>query len=747
MTRRLMQASRSYRPVLAVLLAIAAVGLSSCATTAPRAASKPASTALDLRRAIQQPTPRSFATVPATARPPTDRRGADEHLGRGGLIDGAAARAAPSDASTATGDIVFNFDHQPIAGVVQVVVGKILKRSYSIAPGVKGEITFATSTPVSKSQTLPILEMLLAWTGNTLVEQDGAFIVTPASGAAQGVLVPRLRAPAPSHGAEAELFPLHYIAAAEMAKLLTPFARPHALLLIDPEHNLLILQGSGDELANYARTIRIFDVDWLHGMSVGVYALHHATVKELLPELESAFGPKSRTPLAGMLRFLPLERANAIGVLTPQPAYLDEVHAWIQRMDQAAQSTALHVYAVQNIKATDLAADLSSLYGGHNGAGSSEGAPVAPGLRPVTLSNSGMGSGSGYGNGNTGSGSGMGLGLNGASGLNPVSTPARVSLSTKNGIHLTAIRDSNQLLVRCSESQWRDLLPAIQALDVAPVEVEIETRILEVELTGEMKLGVQWYLSGLIGTQTGSPPNTSLLGRKHSGAVGLGGAAYDPANDALFYSFVSHNIQGVLHAIETNANTRVLSTPSLVVLNNHEASITVGDKIPVIQNYISGGLLPNGSTGSTGTLSVGEVQYISTGIMLDVRPRVNPGGRVYLDLDQVVSQPGVQDAVGNYTILNRQLTTSIVMRDGETVLLGGLIQQNDVNSDAGVPFLTRIPVLGRLFGTTDKNRARTELILLITPHVIPDTARARAITREYEQDFQGLGLHQRKGAH
>jgi len=166
----------------------------------------------------------------------------------------------------------------------------------------------------------------------------------------------------------------------------------------------------------------------------------------------------------------------------------------------------------------------------------------------------------------------------------------------------------------------------------------------------------------------------------------------------------------------------------------------VGDKIPVIQNYISGGLLPTSSTTPTsGALSVGEVQYIDTGIMLDVRPRVNPGGRVYLDLDQIVSQPGTQDAVGNYTILNRQLTTSVALRDGETLLLGGLIQQNTAQTDNGVPLLSDIPVLGKLFGSTNNTRARTELILLITPHVIPNRARARAITREYEEDLQHLG--------
>lgn len=720
-----------------IVLPILALALAGCATSVPRTQPKPTSTSVVSNLELR-PTAQSFAPMPPAIQHPASAHVADVQVGTRGLIDTAAARALPSATPAANGSIIFNFDDQPIAGVVQVILGKVLKRNYSIAPGVHGHITFATAAPVTPQQALPILEMLLSWTGNTLVEQSGTFVVAPANGASAGVLAPSLLAPAPSSGAEAELFPLHYIAAAEMAKLLAPFARPHAVLLVDPQHNLLVVQGTPDELANYARTIHIFDVDWFKGMSVGVYALRHAQVKTLLPELQSAFGSKSNTPMAGMLHFLPIERTNAIVVISLQPAYLTEIHRWIRRMDRAANSATLHVYQVQNIKATSLAEDLSSLYGSTNGASAPSG-QVAPGLQPVQLGS--PGTSSGYGMTGTGQGAGgSGVGLTSAQGLNPLSTPARISVSTANGIHITAIRDSNQLLVRCSESQWQDLLPAIQSLDVAPLEVEIQTRILEVELTGNLQYGVQWYLGGLVGTQPGSPPTGSQLGRQHSAALGFGGAAYNATSDALYYSFESHNVQGIVQALESTGNTRVLSAPTLVVLNNHEASITVGDKIPVIQNYISGGLLPTtGTTSTSGALSVGEVQYIDTGIMLDVRPRVNPGGRVYLDLDQIVSQPGTQDAVGNYTILNRQLTTSVALRDGETLLLGGLIQQNTAQTDNGVPLLSDIPVLGKLFGSTNNSHARTELILLITPHVIPNRARARAITREYEEDLQHLG--------
>jgi general secretion pathway protein D len=178
-----------------------------------------------------------------------------------------------------------------------------------------------------------------------------------------------------------------------------------------------------------------------------------------------------------------------------------------------------------------------------------------------------------------------------------------------------------------------------------------------------------------------------------------------------------------------------LSAPSTVVLNNQETTFKVGEKIPVVQTY----LVPGVGTGSaTDAFNAGQVQYIDTGVLLDVVPRVSPGGLVYMDIQQVVSKPTTQDKFGNYTITNRALSTEVAVQSGQTVLLGGLIQQTDMTQDSGVPFLSRIPVLGRLFGTTDRKRDRTELIVLITPRIIRNPEDARRVTDEYQTKFESL---------
>ncbi len=205
--------------------------------------------------------------------------------------------------------------------------------------------------------------------------------------------------------------------------------------------------------------------------------------------------------------------------------------------------------------------------------------------------------------------------------------------------------------------------------------------------------------------------------------------------NALFYSFAGNNLQFALKALETSGDAKVLSAPSTVVLNNQETTFKVGEKIPVVQNYYVPGLGVGSTTGNT---SVGQVQYIDTGVLLDVVPRVSPGGLVYLDVQQIVSKPTTQDQYGNYTITNRALSTEVAVQSGQTVLLGGLIQQTDTTQDNGVPFLNRIPFLGRLFGTTDRKKDRTELIVLITPRIIRNPEDARRITDEYQTQFDSL---------
>ncbi len=710
---------RSIPVCLAVVIAVLLAGCASAPTLRVNAAPAPVTTT------------GAATTVPVVepeAAAPMEHT--DLHSGTGTLIDAAAARPR-SLRIEAKGEVVFNFENQPVDAVVKAILGDLLKQNYAIAPGVQGAVTFATAEPVRRADALPILEMLLSWTNNALVERDGSYLVLPTKDAIAGNVVPSLGAAVPARGFQARLFPLHYIAAQEMQKLLKPFARPDAFLLVDNARNLLVLAGTPDDLANYARTIHIFDVDWLKGMSVGVYALQRADVKSLLPELDKLFGPKGDTPLAGMLRFIPLERTNSIVVITPQPAYLEEVRDWIARMDRGGgNSDQLYVYDVRNVQASYLADYLNQIYNGAAPAPRENHGRVAPTLAPTTLQG-GMSSGAAGGSSPTQSY----MQMPGQRAARPSAPQVSAgSQNGENGVRITAVDENNQLLVRCRPGQWSEILAAIKRLDLVPLQVQIEARILEVQLTGAFQFGVQWYLQGLTGSQPGSPPGYAQPNNPRQGAMGLGGVAYNPSN-ALFYSFINSRVQVALQGLETSGNTRVLSAPSVVVMNNQEATIQVGDQVPVNQTYFVPGISGGGTSSQ---LTLGSVQYISTGVILDVTPRVNPGGLVYLDITQQVSTPGNKDQYGNYTISQRALTTQVAVQSGHTVLLGGLIQQNSSNTDSGVPFLNRIPLLGRLFGTTQRSNNRTELIVLITPRVIANSQQAEQITDEYQRQFQSL---------
>jgi len=671
--------------------------------------------------------------------------------------------ARPVPVAAGQGTVTFNFENQPVESVVKAILGDLLHENYSITPGVQGNVSFSTSQPVTAEQALPILETLLSWTNNALVRTNGRYVVMAAKDAVAGNLVPSMGASAPPGGMQARLFPLHFISATEMQKLIKPFARPDSTLLADPTRNVLVMAGTASELDNYQRTVATFDVDWLRGMSVGVFSLQRADVKDLTPTLDKLFGDKGNTPMAGMLRFIPVERTNSLVVISPQPAYLEEVRSWIDRIDRGGgNEPQLYVYDVRNVQASDLADYLSDIYGGGSGGsgGSSDrGGRTGQGLTSGTLGGgdsdlgnrggSGLGSttgsfgnssssstGSGLLNTSTGtslngsSGSGYSMGSSGSSGggLDDDSSSRKQhggGVTTEDGVRITSVDNNNQLMVRARPSQWTEIEQAIKRLDAVPLQVQIETRILEVALTGSFQFGVQWYLEGLVGGTNGT---VGQPGNNQQYALGGGGNQY--GGESFFYSFVNNNLNVALRAMETSGNTKTLSAPSLVVLNNQKAHIQVGDKIPVTQTYVN----TNSNTDNT----LGQVEYLDTGVILNVRPRVNPGGLVYLNINQVVSAAGTANAAGNVPIQQREVATQVAVQSGQTVLLGGLIKQQEGVTDTGIPGLNRIPIFGRLFGQTQRNRDRTELIVLITPRVITNGEQARQVTDEYQQKFESL---------
>ena len=642
------------------------------------------------------------------------------------------------------GQVTFNFENQPIQAVVKAILGDMLQENYTIAPNVGGNVTYSTSRPIRREDAMPVLEMLLSWTGNALVHEGGRYTVLQAKDAIPGKLTPRIGA-TQQPGYALRIFPLKYISPSEMAKLMKPYAKPDAFVQVDPNRSLLVLAGTPSELDNYQRTIDTFDVDWMKSMSIGVFTLQHVEVAKLLPDLLKIFGTEGESPLAGMFRFMPIEQTNAIVVITPQKEYLKQAEEWLYRLDRGGSenSTQLYVYNVKNLKSDDLADYLSEIFLGTTGGSrrSSTSGNVGQGLKPVTIGGiGGMG----------------GSSMNYKNSLRPPSTqekgtPAATPASggaaggnKETDIRISSISDNNQLMVMATPYEWDNIQNAIHRLDVEPLQVQIEARILEVSLTGGLQYGVQWWL-GSLQTANGTyanPRSPYEYPNAHNRLASTIGAVGPPASGngaaSVFWSYINSKFQVQISALETSGQAKTLSAPSLVVNNNQEAQLSVGQQIPVQQISYTG-LTSTGTTTGTNALGLSSVQYLNTGVTLDVKPRVNPGGLVYMDISQEVSNPGPPATTGgNPPINQRQIQTQVAVQSGQTILLGGLIRDDESTGKSGVPFLSKVPLLRDLFGSTNKSKNRTELIVLITPRVISNSDEARQMTEDYSRQFESL---------
>lgn len=694
------------------------------------------------------------ATVPA----PTISRGGDplagiapetpDNVGAGGEAEAATATAtpdpfaaqitpgtgrvinervagAPAPSLDLPGEATFNFEGEPVHAVVKAILGDLLQQNYVIAPGVQGQVTLATPRPVNAAQALSLLEMVLGWNNARLVWSDGRYNVLPTEQAIAGNLSPRTGPVTNARGYEVRAVPLEYISAAEMKKVLEPYARPNAVVNVDNARNMITLAGTRSELQNYLRTVQIFDVDWLAGMSVGVFPIQSGEAAQIVDELNNIFGEGGSTPISGMFRFMPLEGQNAVMVITPQAKYLREARTWIERLDAGGgEGARLYTYEVLYMKAPDLADQLSSVFGSGGGSSSSNGndAPpsMMPGLDPVRVrsintpapdaadpkarAENAANASQNSSNGND-SGSSRGDGI---------------ALGSSEDVSISAVEESNALLVRATPGQWESIRRAIERLDVMPLQVHIEAQVVEVELTGELRYGVDWFF------RNAQPTNILDGGTiREQGTLGRG----------LIWNFVGGDTTAILTALDNASNVHLLSTPSVLVRNNAEAKLDVGTKIPV--NSTSFNPIDGGNDNGTYT----QVQYLDTGVILTVTPRISRDGTVFMEIEQEVSSAGAaraDDPTGNLPINKRTVSTEAAVMSGETVLLGGLITDATDNGSSGVPGLSRIPVVGALFGVKTQEKRRTEVIVLVTPRVIRDPGEARRLTDEYGERFQAL---------
>jgi general secretion pathway protein D len=709
-----MKTARRLVLVLAIVLIAA-----SCSTTS-RGPIRPTSTGKTIKTASTTTLPDNQPVIAATATADPGVTDIEIFEGTGVFIDEEAARRAPEVVSE-DGEIVLNFEGESIQSVVQTILGEVLQETFVIGPGVSGEVTFSTSRAVSRDQLMPILELLLRWNGATIVFSEGRYHILPVSDAIKGHLFPEIGSVERSRGYSVRAVPLQYISAAEMAKILEPYVREGGIVKADDFRQIIFLAGTPEELRNYLKTVEIFDVDWLEGLSVGIFPLHTVDVDSIITELETIFGSNAESPLAGMFRFVPLERLGSIMVITFEEAYLYKAEEWIKILDRGAAGAGkqLYVYRVKNLEAPILAGYLTQLFGGDPGQPTSNTpqGTLAPGLEPVQI-----GTVSDFNQSRLGSDQQAGQqGVQGGA----------IDLGTGD-IRITSVLETNSLLIQATQAEYNSVLAAIRRIDIEPLQVLIESQVLDVELNEELQFGVNWFLTnnaGLIPPSIGDTDSYLQSAAFGSGSSESGGFNFlttlaTPLANGLPF------IQATIAALDEVTDVRSLAAPSLLVRNNATATITVGTQVPVQSSSIS--------TGGIGNV-VSSAQYVSTGITLTVTPRINPGGLVYMDITQDISRPGARDpdisTSGNPPINNKSVTSQVAVQSGQTVFLGGLISEQDSRGRTGVPYLSRIPWIGPLFGSKTKAGFRSETLVMVTPTVIENTADLKEISVDMEKKF------------
>jgi general secretion pathway protein D len=698
--------------------------------------------------AIALPTPGSQA-VPIT------------ESGDGRMIGGSSTRHKP-DNSGAT--VVLNLSSVPLQQAAKTVLGDMVGVNYLIDPRVDGVITVQTTQPVTKADALELFQAALAPIGATLVENRGIYRISPADQSATGTIstgrTPQDNASATTDpsvtgaipndrslrdgaaggrdsavgGNGVRIVQLKYVAATEVARVLEPMIPKGSIVQADDGRNILALKGSPGEIDSMLDTISIFDVDVMRGMSFAVVPVQTSQPEKLVDELKAVFASDKEGPLKGRVRFIANTRLSAVLVVTSQPSYLQRAQIWIRRLDGKANGAErqLHVYHVQNRPVAELAAVLQTMFQDQMKVVHPTAKNVSPRSKQVTLTaangnapvpdsmpQSGQNAGGPGGSG--GDLRNLARQLNNdpeASAMDPMDTgPATTASAGEPPLKVVADDTKNSLLIMADDRDYHRVLRVIQSLDVVPSQVLIEAVIAEVDLNDDLQYGVQWALQNKYGTPTAS----------FSGAIAGGLAAAFPGFN---YALNAGSVAATLSALNTLTHVNVLSTPSLMVLDNRTARLQVGDQVPITTQSAT-------STVTATTAIVNSITMQDTGVILSVTPRINESGRVQLEIEQEVSNVvgTTTSTINSPTIQQRKVKTTVVVNNGEVVALGGMIQETTSKTSSQIPLLGSIPGIGAMFSNKDNSVQKTELLILITPRIVRDGSENRQVTEEYRRKF------------
>ena len=629
-----------------------------------------------------------------------------------------------------SGGYSLNFENAQVGTVAKTVLGDILNVGYVIDPRAQGTISLSSGRPIAKRDLLFVLENALRANSLSLLRDPVGYRIAPSTDGSVGSVDKVDANGAVAAGYGLTVIPVQFVSGATLVKLMEGFATRPGTVRTDPSGRLLLVLGTGSERQSAVDTVRNFDVDWLRGQSVGIYPVKNSSPDPIVTELEKIMDSGDSGQTHGLVKFQAIERQNAILVVAAKPEFLRAAATWIARLDGSSMaSTGVKVYRVKYGDAKQIADLLNKIFGADASSSADSAAnQIAPGSGTAALSTidrltGGPKQDSANGGGRLTSDSGQSADAANAGASAAKSSSGQGPLS---GVRITADVANNSVLIYSSEENYRTIERALNQLDRPKLQVAIDVTIAEVTLNDDLSYGVQFFINSRYGSLSNSTQTAAnqTLGVATPISPNLPGMNLVVGNAAF--------PQAILSALHQYTDVKILSNPSLVVVDNQVATLEVGDQVPI-------------TTGSATVLSannavVNTVDYKNTGIILRVQPRVNSDGNVLLDIEQEISSvPANSSATANLTptISERKVKSELSVANGQTVLLAGLISENQSITHTGVPVLDQIPILGNAFTSKDKSISRTELILFIRPQIIHNGADASGVAEELRSKMRG----------
>ncbi len=553
--------------------------------------------------------------------------------------------------------------------------------NYVIDPAVPDKgINIRLNTTVQGMGVENILHLLLSIYDVAMVNRDGIVYFVPAKGADYklGAPIYRGNTVGPDQMGEGwvtQVIPVHFVSPKDLSPILKEFVSSSGKIIEDPVTSTVVIVDRLPYVRKIMNIISLFDVNIFKNKKMLLIRFQNADAEKVVKNITDIFKGYGALP-EDKIFITAIKDLNALLCVTPLQEVVDEVKFWADKFEKESEvgEAQIFIYHAENSKAADLVNIIKELYSEeHTATKNSKGKME---LRPVL----------------------------------------------KGDFKVITDENNNSLIFKTTRRDYNIIEKTLKQLDSPKKQVLIEAMILDVSLSGSLSYGFNFFVQHL-------KADTSRGGEFH----------FQPGNDSGgftgTYTFLSRQFQidSVLNMNEVKSRTNVLSTPHIMVMDNETASIDVGEQISIQ----SGNITVPGATGTSngGIYNTTSYQYLSTGVKLQVKPSISNNGTVRMEINQSYSVPGASSGPGNPPIKNRSVQTIVNVPDGQSLVLGGMIQQSQTNSDDGIPILSKIPLVKYFFSNKSQSRAKSELIIIITPHVIYDQSDAQKITNEFRKEI------------